>query len=204
MMWIWHRMSKNEWYRQNNQTQGKNHVEKISFLLATIFISSATMTFTFAQEKIPIDTHQEFISFLENILEHEAVNPENTTMFFQRSWAYWAEHKLDYNLDPEKYAKALSLLHQNQQKFKRNNTIKIDRFENTIEGFRRFDKRNTRAKDPVLFVGSSSIVFWETSLSFPDLPIINRGFGGASLPEIIHYYDDVIKKIFAIPDGCLL
>jgi hypothetical protein len=78
-------MSKNEWYRQNNQTQGKNHVEKISFLLATIFISSATMTFTFAQEKIPIDTHQEFISFLENILEHEAVNPENTTMFFQRS-----------------------------------------------------------------------------------------------------------------------
>ena len=45
----------------------------------------------------------------------------------------------------------------------------------------------------MLFVGSSSIVFWETSLSFPGYPVINRGFGGASLPEVIHYYDDVIK-----------
>ena len=50
------------------------------------------------------------------------------------------------------------------------------------------------AKNPILFVGSSSIVFWETAQSFPEYPVINRGFGGASLPEVIHYYDDVIKK----------
>lgn len=54
--------------------------------------------------------------------------------------------------------------------------------------------RNTLAKDPILFVGSSSMVFWETENSFPEYPIINRGFGGASLPEVMHYYDDVIKK----------
>jgi len=71
---------------------------------------------------------------------------------------------------------------------------KIDRFENEIENFRRFDNRNSLAKNPVLFVGSSSIVYWETSISFPEFLIINRGFGGASLPEIIHYYDDIIKK----------
>jgi len=47
-------MSKNEWYRQNNQTQGKNHVEKISFLLATIFISSATMTLPLPKRKYPL------------------------------------------------------------------------------------------------------------------------------------------------------
>jgi hypothetical protein len=38
-------------------------------------------------------------------------------------------------------------------------TIKIDRYEEAIENFRRFDSRNSLAKNPVLFVGSSSIVF---------------------------------------------
>jgi len=73
-------------------------------------------------------------------------------------------------------------------------TMKIDRYEEAIENFRRFDGRNSLAKNPILFVGSSSIVFWETSQPFPENPIINRGFGGASLPEIIHYCGDVIKK----------
>jgi lysophospholipase L1-like esterase len=88
----------------------------------------------------------------------------------------------------------ISLFYQNQEKLKPIDSTKIDRFENEIENFRRFDNRNSLAKNPVLFVGSSSIVYWETSISFPEFPVINRGFGGASLPEIIHYYDDIIKK----------
>ena len=72
--------------------------------------------------------------------------------------------------------------------------IKIVRYEEAIENVRRFDSRNSLAKNPILFVGSSSIVFWETSQPFPEFPIINRGFGGASFPEIIHYCGDVIKK----------
>jgi lysophospholipase L1-like esterase len=90
--------------------------------------------------------------------------------------------------------KPILLFNQMQQKLKPDNSIQIDRFENEIENFRRFDNRNSLAKNPVLFVGSSSIVHWETALSFPEFPIINRGFGGASIPEIIHYYDDIIKK----------
>ncbi|MDG1709321.1 MAG: hypothetical protein P8H03_11200 [Emcibacteraceae bacterium] len=70
----------------------------------------------------------------------------------------------------------------------------LEKYEDQIESFRRFDARNQLPENPVLFVGSSSIVYWETAKSFPELPITNRGFGGASLPEIIHYYDDVIKK----------
>jgi lysophospholipase L1-like esterase len=73
-------------------------------------------------------------------------------------------------------------------------TQNLDKFEDQIESFRRFDARNQLPENPILFVGSSSIVFWETAKSFPDLPITNRGFGGASLPEVIHYYDDVIKN----------
>ncbi len=88
----------------------------------------------------------------------------------------------------------MELYHEGQAKYVRDRSIAIDRFESSIENFRRFDARNTLAKDPILFVGSSSIVFWETANSFPEYPVINRGFGGASIPEVLHYYDDVIKK----------
>lgn len=158
----------------------------IPFLLASISVN--------AQERIITDDNQKFIEFMENMLEKAVANAETTQMFYQRTRDFWREHMLDYNQHPEKYRKALSLYYQNQQKYKRNDSIKIDRFENQIESFRRFDRRNTLPKDPVLFIGSSSIVYWETAISFPDLPVINRGFGGASIPEINHYYDDVIKK----------
>ena len=35
-----------------------------------------------------------------------------------------AEHKLDYNLHPEKYDKTLSLIYKNHQKFKPNDSTK--------------------------------------------------------------------------------
>ena len=46
----------------------------------------------------------------------------------------------------------------------------------------------------MLFVGSSSIVFWQTADAFATYPVINRGFGGSTLLELNHFYDDVIKK----------
>jgi len=162
---------------------------KRPILLALLLVSISSL----AQEKTTVDNIQQFTNFLESTLKNRIVNPETTKEFYQRSWVYWSENKLDYNLHPEKYNTAIALYYQNQQKFKKNDSIKIDRFEKDIENFRRFDNRNTLAKNPVLFVGSSSIVYWETSKSFPEFPIINRGFGGASLPEIMHYYDDIIK-----------
>ncbi|TYA59292.1 SGNH/GDSL hydrolase family protein [Formosa maritima] len=148
----------------------------------------------FSQEKSKIDKNLQFLEFLKKSLENEVVNTESTKAFYQRSWAYWMERKLDYNQNPEQYSEMLLLFHQNQQKYIWNNDIKIDRFEDQIENFRRFDNRNTLANNPILFIGSSSIVYWETSKYFPDYPIINRGFGGASIPEIIYYFNDIIKK----------
>lgn len=164
---------------------------KARLILITLMCASIT---AYAQEKEVVDNDRQFFDFLENSWENGVVNDETTQMFHQRSRTYWRGKILDYNQQPEKYKKALSLFHQNQEKYKRNNSIKIDRFESQIENFRRFDNRNALAKKPILFIGSSSIVFWETSNSFPNLPVINRGFGGASLPEIIYYYDDIIKK----------
>lgn len=161
-------------------------------LILTIFLCACVSAH--AQEKTLAENDQQFVEFLKGLLEDDVVNAKTKQMFYQRSWAFWREHMLDYNQNMEKYEEALSLYHQIQQKFKQEVPIKINRYETDIENFRRFDNRNTLAKNPVLFVGSSSIRYWETSKSFPNLPVINRGFGGASLPEIIHYYDDIIKK----------
>ena len=160
-------------------------------ILAILFFSSVSL---FAQESSMVDSDQQFVDYLEGILVGDVTDSETAKAFSQRSWTYWKANLEDYVLNPDKYDQAISLYHQGQQKFKQESQIDITRFEDEIENFRQFDNRNTLAKNPVLFVGSSSIRYWETSKAFPDLPIINRGFGGASIPEIIHYYDDVIKK----------
>lgn len=173
-----------------NKVESKVKKMNKSILLLILCISTSI----YAQEKKVVDNDQQFIEFLENSLKNDLENDKNATTFNQRSNAYWNEHMYDYNLHADKYNTALSLFYKNQKKYKQNHSIKMDRYKDAIANFCRFDKRNTLAKNPILFIGSSSIVHWETSLAFPDFPIINRGFGGASLPEILHYYDDVIKK----------
>src|SRR5690625_5705320 len=65
------------------------------------------------------------------------------------------------------------------------------RFEKQIEEFRQWDLRNATPDSPVLFVGSSSIRLWRTASAFPDYPVINRGFGGSHLSDVLYYYDDL-------------
>ena len=49
-------------------------------------------------------------------------------------------------------------------------------------------------QDPIVFVGSSSIRKWPTAEYFPDLPIINRGFGGSHISDVNYYvYETVLK-----------
>ena len=139
------------------------------------------------------ETLEQYTSFLNSILKQKP-SAEVTAEFYRRSSDFWRPNKIDYNNRPDVYRNAMALYHQGQEKFPRIRDIKIDRFEDTIERFRRFDNRNKMPENPILFVGSSSIVYWETANSFPEYPVINRGFGGASLPEVMYYYDDVIKR----------
>lgn len=69
-----------------------------------------------------------------------------------------------------------------------------DRFVSEINAFKDWDEKNSFPEDAILFVGSSSIRMWKTATAFPGLPIINRGFGGAHISDVIHYYQHVIKK----------
>jgi lysophospholipase L1-like esterase len=68
------------------------------------------------------------------------------------------------------------------------------RFGKEIETFLQWDKKNSFNKNEILFVGSSSIRFWPSASSFPNLYIINRGFGGAHISDVNHYYERIVKK----------
>ncbi len=69
----------------------------------------------------------------------------------------------------------------------------LNRFEGEIEDFARQDSLTPAPKDAALFVGSSSIRKW-TSLQadMEPLPVINRGFGGSTFPELLYYFDELV------------
>jgi hypothetical protein len=68
-------------------------------------------------------------------------------------------------------------------------------FWDDIQAFKRQDSISMPAKNQILFVGSSSFTIWQDVQSyFPSYPIINRGFGGTSLPDVTRYSEDVIFK----------
>lgn len=63
----------------------------------------------------------------------------------------------------------------------------------SIDAFTRADAANPPPRDAVLFVGSSSIVRWKSlARDFPDVPVINRGFGGSELADSVHYLDRLV------------
>ena len=67
-----------------------------------------------------------------------------------------------------------------------------NRFAKEVEAFAGWDSKNAAPAEPVLFVGSSSIRMWRTHDSFPDLPVLNRGFGGSHISDVIHFADRLV------------
>lgn len=70
---------------------------------------------------------------------------------------------------------------------------KPERFEKAIAAFEAKDKAKKAPKDATLFVGASNIRLWK---SLPDRfkkdKVINRGFGGAFLSEVVHFADRIV------------
>lgn len=66
-------------------------------------------------------------------------------------------------------------------------------FWNEIQAFKKQDKVKPPPANAILFVGSSSFRMWQDVQDyFPGYAIINRGFGGSVLPDVIRYVDDII------------
>lgn len=71
-------------------------------------------------------------------------------------------------------------------------------FYGDIQAFKKEDSLKTPIKNPVLFVGSSSFTKWtHLQQDFPSVPLINRGFGGSTLLDVIHFQNEVIFKYHA-------
>ena len=66
-------------------------------------------------------------------------------------------------------------------------------FYNEIQQFKKQDSISFPPKNSIVFVGSSSFEKWhDVQKYFPDYKIINRGFGGSTLPDVIRYANDII------------
>ncbi len=66
-------------------------------------------------------------------------------------------------------------------------------FEPEIRAFEAADRSRPPAPGGVVFVGSSSIKNWTTvAADFPNLPVLNRGFGGSTLADVVHYQDRIV------------
>jgi len=67
------------------------------------------------------------------------------------------------------------------------------RFENDIVAYETIDASQPPPTNPVVFVGSSSIRAWsDLSAAFPAYPVMNRGFGGSTMNDLLYYFDRLV------------
>jgi lysophospholipase L1-like esterase len=66
-------------------------------------------------------------------------------------------------------------------------------FADEIRDFKKQDSLKPPPSRAILFVGSSSFRKWtDVSNYFPGYTIINRGFGGSTLPDVTYYINEII------------
>ncbi len=74
-------------------------------------------------------------------------------------------------------------------------TVLLNRYDKTIYNFLQNDSVNINRKTDIVFVGSSSIRKWDSLyVDMDTLQVLNRGFGGSTVPEVIYYFDVLIHK----------
>lgn len=73
------------------------------------------------------------------------------------------------------------------------NNLLAQPFANEIAAFKKQDSIQMPPRGAVLFIGSSSFRLWkDLEQRFPKQTIINRGFGGSSLPDVNRYLPDIV------------
>lgn len=67
------------------------------------------------------------------------------------------------------------------------------RWEKSIAAFEAKDREQAPPMNGILFIGSSSILRWNTlSEDFPDLPVYNRGFGGSQIADSVLFAERIV------------
>ena len=76
------------------------------------------------------------------------------------------------------------------------------RFESQVGSYEEQDKLTPFPEGAVLFVGSSSVHMWKSiNDDFPNVEVVNRGFGGSQFSDLLYYLDRLVtcykpSKIF--------
>lgn len=136
-----------------------------------------------------------FRDFLTAAKANSGADADKVTAFYRTSGAFWRAHWLDYSRHPENYAEVMALYRAGQALYPRPQAARDpERYRKDIEAFKEVDSKNTPPQKAALFVGSSTIAKWKTADAFPTLSVINRGFGGSVLGDVLYYYNDVIGK----------
>jgi lysophospholipase L1-like esterase len=66
-------------------------------------------------------------------------------------------------------------------------------WENDIQKFEQLDKSTSYPENSILFAGSSSIRLWSTlEIDMAPYPVIQRGFGGSNLSDLVVYANRII------------
>lgn len=71
----------------------------------------------------------------------------------------------------------------------------VSRFEKWEPSIRKFEEQDAANPPPcggIVFVGSSSIRLWKLEQSFPEMPVINRGFGGSQIIDSVHFAERIV------------
>jgi lysophospholipase L1-like esterase len=81
-----------------------------------------------------------------------------------------------------------------------------ERWEGEIRKFELLDRRTPPPAHPILFTGSSSIRLWTNlTTAFPGRTILNRGFGGSHMSDLVFYFDRVVRpyrpKLVVVYEG---
>jgi lysophospholipase L1-like esterase len=72
-------------------------------------------------------------------------------------------------------------------------SAQVPAFYAEVQAFKKLDSIHPPVKNAILLIGSSSFTKWvDVQDYFPLFPIVNRGFGGSTLPDVIRYAEDVI------------
>jgi hypothetical protein len=67
------------------------------------------------------------------------------------------------------------------------------RFEAEIRAFEAADRTSPPPFGGIVFIGSSSIKNWtDVAADFPGVPVLNRGFGGSTLADVVYYADRIL------------
>lgn len=81
------------------------------------------------------------------------------------------------------------------------------KWEKEVAAYEAADAKSPPPKGGILFIGSSTIRLWKTlAEDYPDLKVINRGFGGTEIVDSTHFADRLIfphepKQIFLRAGG---